>query len=66
MASMIEKNRFGDNLPAGSKARLIRQIRLICSAYGGGCDVYIQQPADIQMHIDPSILGIAPPTPLTR
>jgi len=66
MASMIEKNRFGDNLPAGSKARLIRQIRLICSAYGGGCDVYIQQPADIQMHIDPSMLGIAPPTPLTR
>ena len=49
MASTLEGHRFGVILPTGSKACLLREVRLICSSYGGGCDAYMLLPSSIQI-----------------
>jgi hypothetical protein len=49
MAGTLETRRFLVALPDGSKARLLREVRLICSSYGGGCDAYLLLPTAIQM-----------------
>jgi len=48
LQSAIEKNRFPVPMPAGSKARLEREIKLICTQYGG-CDAYLLLPDKVEM-----------------
>jgi hypothetical protein len=49
MVSILDGHRFAVSLPTGSKARLLREVRLICSSYGGGCDAYMLLPTAIQL-----------------
>jgi len=48
MAPALEGHRFPVTLPAGSKARLLREVRLICAPYGG-CDAYMLLPTSLQI-----------------
>ena len=43
----LEAYRFGPQLPAGSKARLLREVRLLCTPYAG-CDAYLLSPGSIE------------------
>jgi hypothetical protein len=47
LASTLEGHRFAVSLPAGSKARLLREVRLVCSSYAGGCDAYLLLPSSV-------------------
>jgi tetratricopeptide (TPR) repeat protein len=49
MAASLEGRRFGALLPASSKARLLREVNLVCSQYGGGCDAYLLSPDAIKI-----------------
>jgi hypothetical protein len=49
MAAALEKRPLGVLLPSGSKARLLREVRLVCSQYGGGCDAYLLPPSRIEI-----------------
>jgi transglutaminase-like putative cysteine protease len=49
LASTLEGHRFAVSLPAGSKARMLREVRLVCSSYGGGCDAYLLLPTSVEM-----------------
>ena len=44
LAPQLEAYRFGMQLPAGSKARLLRELRAVCTPYAG-CDAYLITPA---------------------
>jgi hypothetical protein len=57
LGGLLEAHKFGVLLPSGSKARLLREVRLMCSEYGGGCDAYMLLPT--ALHI-PAI-DITPP-----
>ena len=46
LTAMLENHRFQVEVPTGSKARLLREVRLICSPYGG-CDAYMLLPNSI-------------------
>jgi hypothetical protein len=46
MAATLEGHRFPVTLPSSSKARLLREVRLICTPYGG-CDAYMLLPTAI-------------------
>jgi len=48
MAATLQGNRFGVLLPAGSKAKLLREVRIICTPYGG-CDAYLFLPSAVQI-----------------
>jgi hypothetical protein len=51
LASLIptlQAHAYAPVIPAGSKARLLRQVRVICTPYAG-CDAYILLPSAIQM-----------------
>jgi len=61
MASLLEGHRFGVILPSGSKARLLREVRLICSSYGGGCDAYMLLPTAVQIPAKSIQMDITPP-----
>jgi hypothetical protein len=47
MAAVLEAHKFPVALPTGSRARLLREVRLICSSYGGGCDAYMLLPTSV-------------------
>jgi hypothetical protein len=49
MAAILEGHRFAVTLPTGSKARLLREVKLVCSSYGGGCDAYMLLPSAVQV-----------------
>jgi hypothetical protein len=49
LGATLEGSRFGVVFPIGSKARLLREVRLICSPYGGGCDAYMLLPNAIRI-----------------
>jgi hypothetical protein len=49
LAAALEGHNFGVRLPSGSKARLLREVRLMCSSYGGGCDAYLLLPTAVQI-----------------
>lgn len=44
----LERDPLPSPLPAGSKARLVREVKLICSPFGG-CDAYLLLPNAVQM-----------------
>ncbi len=55
LAPTLEGHRFSVPLPTGSKARLVREARLICAPYGG-CDAYLLLPTALE----------SPSIPITR
>jgi hypothetical protein len=61
MASSLEKRPLGVLLPASSKARLLREVRLVCSQYGGGCDAYMLAPTEIKIPAKQSTQSITLP-----
>jgi hypothetical protein len=61
MASSLEKRPLGVLLPASSKARLLREVRLVCSQYGGGCDAYMLAPTEIKIPAGQSTQNITLP-----
>jgi hypothetical protein len=44
LTPQLEAYRFGVQLPTGSKARLLRELRAVCTPYAG-CDAYMISPA---------------------
>jgi hypothetical protein len=61
MATVLEGHRIPVSLPQGSKARLLREVRLICAPYGG-CDAYMLLPSNIQIPVPvaPKIVRMMP------
>ena len=49
LGATLEARKLGGLLPTGSKARLLREVHLACSEYGGGCDAYLLAPSDIHV-----------------
>jgi hypothetical protein len=62
MAAALERHRLGALLPANSKARLMREVRLVCSQYGGGCDAYLLPPTEIKIPAKSVVTTVAPPS----
>ena len=48
LVPQIEAYHFSPMLPTGSKARLLREVRMICTPYAG-CDATVLSPASIEM-----------------
>ncbi|MGD0830395.1 MAG: DUF3857 and transglutaminase domain-containing protein, partial [Terracidiphilus sp.] len=64
MSAVLEGRRFGGNvLPVGSKARLVREVRVVCSEYGGGCDVHLLQSTALQIPATSAVTDNAPKSP---
>jgi len=59
MASSLEGHRFPMALPSGSKARVLREARLICAPYGG-CDAYMLLPTAIQIPYTTTTKDVTP------
>ncbi len=51
LAPDLQGHRFPVPMPAGSKARLVREVHLICSPWGG-CDAYMLLPSSVTLPID--------------
>jgi hypothetical protein len=49
LAAKLEGHSFQVSLPIGSKARLLREVRVMCSSYGGGCDAYMLLPTALRI-----------------
>jgi hypothetical protein len=61
IASTLEGNRFPVPLPTGSKARVMREVKLICSPWGG-CDAYLLLPNAItSLPMKVKAIEVAPP-----
>ena len=48
MVPVLQKHSFPAVLPGDSKARLLREVRVVCSPYAG-CDAYILLPTAFQI-----------------
>lgn len=48
MTGMLQAHSFPPALPNASKARLLREVRLVCTPYAG-CDAYMMLPTSVQM-----------------
>ena len=44
----LESHSFPAQLPSGSKARLMREVRIVCSPWAG-CDAYLVLPGSIEI-----------------
>ena len=58
LASVLQAHGFTALFPKGSKAKLLREVRIICSPWSG-CDAYLIQPGSIRMpsgviHLNPT------------
>jgi Domain of Unknown Function with PDB structure (DUF3857)/Transglutaminase-like superfamily len=51
MVPLLQTHAFPAALPAGSKARLLREVRLICTPWAG-CDAYILLPTSVEIPMD--------------
>ena len=65
LSASLENHRFQVLLPTGSKARVMRQAKLVCSPYGG-CDAYLMLPTHIETPMRkivamPMTSGVTPP-----
>jgi len=45
--AQLESYHFAPQLPTGSKARLLRQVRLVCTPYAG-CDAFLLSPDHVE------------------
>ena len=61
----IQAHAFGSALPAGSKARLLRELRAVCTEWAG-CDAYILVPTAIQIPATQISHDITPANAPTR
>jgi len=59
-ATTLQGNRFPVPLPNGSKARLLREVKLICSPWGG-CDAYMLLPTAVTIPMKGNLIEVAPP-----
>lgn len=48
LAPVLQAHAFGPELPAGSKALLLREVRISCSPWAG-CDAYLKSSGDVRM-----------------
>ena len=48
MTAPLQSHSFPATLPEGSKAKLLREVRVVCTPWAG-CDAYILLPASIEM-----------------
>jgi hypothetical protein len=48
LESVLKQAPFHPSFPAGSKARMIREVRVVCTPYAG-CDGYMVLPNSVQM-----------------
>jgi len=48
MALTLQAHSFSQELPLHSKARLLREVRVICTPWAG-CDAYILLPTSIEI-----------------
>ncbi len=60
LASVLESHRFAVPLPNGSKARVVREVKMICSPWGG-CDAYLLLPASVQIPMKSHLVEGSPP-----
>ncbi len=62
LAPLLQGHRFPVAMPTGSKARLVREVHLICSPWGG-CDAYMLLPTAVTIPIDMKVkvIQVAPP-----
>jgi hypothetical protein len=61
MAATLESRKIPAALPHGSKARLLREVRMVCSSYGGGCDAYVLLPTDIKIPAVNNMIEVSAP-----
>ncbi|UWZ85996.1 DUF3857 domain-containing transglutaminase family protein [Occallatibacter riparius] len=62
LAPMLQGRRFPVPMPAGSKARLVREVHLICSPWGG-CDAYMLLPTSVTLPMTMKVKAIQVPPP---
>jgi hypothetical protein len=55
-AHSLQAHRFPVLLPTGSKARLVREVHMVCSPYGG-CDAYMLLPAKVEIPVMRAVGG---------
>ena len=48
MAAILQTHPFPASLPSGSKGRLLREVRVICTPWAG-CDAYVLLPTSIEI-----------------
>jgi hypothetical protein len=61
LAPLLQGHRFPVPMPTGSKARLVREVHLICSPWGG-CDAYMLPTAvTLPMEMKVKAIQVAPP-----
>jgi hypothetical protein len=60
VTATLQTHSFPPALPAGSKARLLREVRLICTPWAG-CDAYLLLPTSIEIPATNVVTGITPP-----
>jgi hypothetical protein len=60
MTATLQAHAFPAELPGGSKARLLREVRIICSPYAG-CDAYLLLPTSIEMPSKNNVIEISAP-----
>ena len=47
MAGPLQAHAFGQMLPAGSRAKLLREVRIVCTPWAG-CDAYLLLPTSVE------------------
>jgi len=62
MAKTLESHKIPVDLPAGSKALLLREVRMVCSSYGGGCDAYMLLPTAIKIPAVNNVIEVSAPS----
>lgn len=60
VTATLQTHSFPPALPAGSKARLLREVRLICTPWAG-CDAYLLLPTSIEIPATNVVTDITPP-----
>ena len=48
LTAALQAHTFPSQLPAGSKARLLREVRIVCSPWAG-CDAYLLLPGSVEI-----------------
>ncbi len=59
MTAVLQAHRFPPQLPSGSRARLLREVRLICTPWAG-CDAYLLLPTSIEMPGSSTAINLTP------
>lgn len=60
LVPVVRAHVFSPELPAGSKALLVREVRVICTPWGG-CDAYLLLPTAVELPTRTITTDITPP-----